>query len=139
MDGQFVWMLQGRVDAHGEALDQANEVVDSADPGGEVVDTMVTGDMVKGVMVTDPSEVAIGALVVAAAGTGVEDTLQVATEIIGVREDMLTALEPTAMDTTAMLHTSKHLPDSRSSLGWLYFKDALLKKNVHVLLLTLVL
>lgn len=45
---------------------------------------MVTGDMVKGVMVTDPSEVAIGALVVAAAaGTGVEDTLQVATEIIG--------------------------------------------------------
>ena len=102
MDGQFVWMLQGRVDAHGEALDQANEVVDSADPGGEVVDTMVTGDMVKGVMVTDPSEVAIGALVVAAAGTGVEDTLQVATEIIGVREDMLTALEPTAMDTTAM-------------------------------------
>jgi len=43
------------------------------------------------------------------------------------------------MDMTAMLHTSKHLPDSRSSLGWLYFKDALLKKNVHVLLLTLVL
>lgn len=37
------------------------------------------------------------------------------------------------------LHTSRHLPDSRSSLGWLYFKDALLKKkNVHVLL-TLVL
>lgn len=31
-----MWMLQGRVDAHGEALDQANEVVDSADPGGEV-------------------------------------------------------------------------------------------------------
>uniref|UniRef100_A0A3Q3LXI9 Cold inducible RNA binding protein a n=1 Tax=Mastacembelus armatus TaxID=205130 RepID=A0A3Q3LXI9_9TELE len=46
----------------------------------------------------------------------------------GVRVDMETALGPTAMDMTAMLHTSKHLPDSRSSLGWLYFKDALLKK-----------
>ncbi|XP_044076601.1 cold inducible RNA binding protein a isoform X7 [Siniperca chuatsi] len=57
----------------------------------------------------------------------------------GVRVHMVTALEPTGMDTMAMLHTSKHLPDSRSSLGWLYFKDALLKKNVHVLLLTLVL
>uniref|UniRef100_UPI003AAD67B7 cold-inducible RNA-binding protein B-like isoform X3 n=1 Tax=Centroberyx gerrardi TaxID=166262 RepID=UPI003AAD67B7 len=48
---------------------------------------------------------------------------------------MVTALgDPTEMDTTAMLHTSKNLPDSRSSLGWLYLKDALLKKNVHVLL-----
>lgn len=36
------------------------------------------------------------------------------------------------------LHTIKDLPDSRSSHGWLYLKDALLKKNVHMLLLTLV-
>merc|ERR1719268_340832 len=78
-----------------------------------------------------------GALVVVV-DTEAEATPPVATETIGVRVDMVTALGPTAMDTTAMLHTSKHLPDSRSSLGWLYFKDALLKKNVHVLLLTLV-
>lgn len=89
-----------------------------------------------------------GALVVveAAADTGVvvvevvvADTPQATTERTEIRADMATALHPTAKDMTAMLHTSKHLPDSRSSLGWLYFKDALLKKNVHVLLLTLVL
>merc|ERR1719167_989968 len=87
-------------------------------------------------MVTGALVVETGTLV--AADTGVEDTPQVDTEKIGVRVDMVTALDPTAMDMTAMLHTSKHLPDSRSSLGWLYFKDALLKKNVHVLLLILV-
>merc|ERR1719300_379887 len=81
-------------------------------------------------MVIGASEVETGALEVAAAvDTGVEDTLQVDTEKIGVRVDMVTALDPTEMDMTAMLHTSKHLPDSRSSLGWPYFKDALLKKK----------
>merc|ERR1712212_374975 len=91
-------------------------------------------------MVIGASAVATGALVVVE-DTGVVDTLPADTEKIGkwVRVDMETALDHTAMDMTAMLHTSKHLPDSRSSLGWLYFKDALLKKNVHVLLLTLVL
>merc|ERR1719300_732776 len=68
-------------------------------------------------MVIGASEVETGTSVVVE-DTGVEDTLQADTEKIGVRVDM-----------TAMLHTSKHLPDSRSSLGWLYFKDALLKKN----------
>lgn len=142
MGGQFAWMRQERVDAEEAAADledQAQEVADSVDPGGEV-DTMVTGDMVTGVMVTGPSEVETGALEAVAADTGVVvvDTPRVAaTEITGVR-DTVTALEPTVINTTAMLRTSKHLPDSRSSLGWLYFKDALLKKNVHVLLLTLV-
>lgn len=143
MVGLFAWMKQGRADAPEEASVQDHEVADSADPGEEVEDTMETGVMVKGVMATEASEVVTGVLVAEDTGVVVvaeEDTPQVvATEKIGVRVHMVTALEPTGMDTMAMLHTSKHLPDSRSSLGWLYFKDALLKKNVHVLLLTLVL
>ena len=97
---------------------------------------------------TEALEVARGTLVVAvevAADTGVvgdthqEVVVAAATEKIGGRVDMANALDPTVKHMTAMLQTSKRLPDSRSSLGWLYFKDALLKKNVHVLLLTLVL
>lgn len=141
MGGLFVWMKQARVDAPEEVSAQDHGVEDSADPGEEVVDTTETGVMAKGVTATGASEVATGALEAAATGVVVAEvaTPQVVdTEKIGVRVHMVTALEPTAMDTMAMLHTSKHLPDSRSSLGWLYFKDALLKKNVHVLLLTLV-
>uniref|UniRef100_A0A674N0M9 Cold inducible RNA binding protein a n=1 Tax=Takifugu rubripes TaxID=31033 RepID=A0A674N0M9_TAKRU len=48
--------------------------------------------------------------------TEVEATL-VATETTGCRVDT-NAPGPTVMDMMAMLHTSKHLPESRSSLGW---------------------
>ena len=125
---------------------QAQEVVDSAGPGEEVAvvtheeveDTMETEDMVIGAMVTEALVVGRGALVVVVVDTGVEDTPQEeeVTEKTEVRVAMVTAPDHTGMDMTAMLHTSKHLPDSRSSLGWLYFKDALLKTNVHMLLLT---
>jgi len=139
-----------RVDAPEEVLDLDPAVVeDSADREEGEVDTTetevtVTEVMARETMATEALEAMTGALVAAAVAeedTEVEDTLVEATEKIGDRVDMiaLAAAEATAMDTTAMLHTSKHLPDSRSSLGWLYFKDALLKKNVHVLLLTLVL
>ncbi|TDH05544.1 hypothetical protein EPR50_G00123360 [Perca flavescens] len=129
---------------------QEEDEVDSAGVGEvdevtpeEVADTMETGVMVTGVTVTGASitRAGLAAVVVAAvaASTGVVEADTRATGTTGVRVDMVTALDPTAITTTATLHKSKHLPDSRSSLGWLYFKDALLKKNVHVLLLTLVL
>jgi len=138
----FEWMKQARVDVPEEGLAQAQEEADSADPGGGVdvvspeVDTTVTGVMETEVTVTGALVVVKGVLVVV--DTEVEDIPLVATEITGVRVDMVNALDLTEMDMTAMLHTSKHLPDSRSSLGWLYMKDAHLKKNVHVLLLILV-
>ncbi|MEY6403347.1 hypothetical protein WJF86_24105 [Salmonella enterica subsp. enterica serovar Corvallis] len=77
-------------------------------------------------MVTEASVVVTGALVV---DTEVEDIPQVATGTTGDRVDMVTALDPIAMAMTAMRHTSKPLPDSRSSLGWPYLKAVLLKEK----------
>lgn len=106
MGGLFAWMKQARADVPEEVSAQDHGVEDSADPGEEVVDTTETGDMVKGVMATGASEVATGASEAAATGVVVaeEDTHQaVDTEKIGVRVHMVTALEPTAMDTMAMV------------------------------------
>lgn len=131
MDVLFGWMKLEREGAPEEVLAPAHEEADLAAPEGEV-DMVETEGMETGVMVTEALVVETGALV--AVDTGVEDIPQAATGKTGGRVDMVSVqdLDPTAMDTTAMLHMSKHLPDSRSSLGWLFFKDALLKKNVHV-------
>uniref|UniRef100_A0A8C6TSV2 RRM domain-containing protein n=1 Tax=Neogobius melanostomus TaxID=47308 RepID=A0A8C6TSV2_9GOBI len=118
-------------------VEDAKDALDAMN--GKVEDTkiaaMVTGAMETGVMATEALVVVRGALAaVAAVDTGVvvvvvvATLLAVATGTIGGRADHTV----TAM--TVMLHTSKQLPDSRSSLGWLYCKDALLmEKCLHVI------
>lgn len=100
----------------------------------EVVDMAVTGGMGTGAM---DRSVATGAVtgateaVVTEAAAAVAATLvaAAATETAGVGAAMESDQgDRTEMAMTAMLHTSKNLPDSRPSLGWLYVKDARLKK-----------
>ncbi|TNM97771.1 hypothetical protein fugu_014017 [Takifugu bimaculatus] len=124
--GRFVWMKLARVFVPGEASSQA------ADPGGDLEEAAMveTEAMATGVMVKEAMATMTGALE-AAVATEVEATL-VATETTGCRVDT-NAPGPTVMDMMAMLHTSKHLPESRSSLGWRYFKDLLLKKSPRVI------
>ncbi|CAG5896802.1 unnamed protein product [Menidia menidia] len=126
------WMKLERADAPGE--DSANAVADS--PLDPEVATTVTEATATGVMVTEALAATGVSAAVATEAEEVEVIPQEATEKTGDRVDTATALDPTAMHMTAMLHTSKHLPDSRSSLGWLYLKDAPSRKMSSCFLLT---